>query len=198
MIRSKGQFAARCLAGSLAFFLLLFGRAAFADEYQQALQRFKEAKDSAKFFDTAYGYAVFPTVGKAGFVVGGGYGEGRVYVHGKHVGNATVVDISIGFQLGAQAFSEILFFEDERAFREFTSGSFEIGADIGVVVITASALAQVGTAGTSSTVASGMNNARTSGTKYNKGLAVFVIPKGGLMYQLTLSGQKFTYKPFPG
>ncbi len=92
---------------------------------------------------------------------------------------------------------EILFFEDERAFREFTSGSFEIGADVGVVVITASAQVQVTTAGTSSTVAGGMNNARTSGTKYNKGLAVFVIPKGGLMYQLTLSGQKFDYKPFP-
>jgi len=156
-----------------------FGNAVVADEYQKTIQMFKEAKDSARFFDTAYGYAVFPTVGKAGFVVGGGYGKGRVYVHGRHVGDATVVDLSVGFQLGAQAFSEILFFEDERAFREFTSGSFEIGADVGVVVITASAQVQVTTAGTSSTVAGGMNNARTSGTKYNKGLAVFVIPKGG-------------------
>ncbi len=105
MIQLQGQSTSRWLAGSLMLFLLFFGNAVVADEYQKTIQMFKEAKDSARFFDTAYGYAVFPTVGKAGFVVGGGYGKGRVYVHGRHVGDATVVDLSVGFQLGAQAFS---------------------------------------------------------------------------------------------
>lgn len=197
MTRSRENPLSWWLGSSLVFFLLLFGNRVLADEYQQTIQMFKEAKDSARFFDSAYGYAVFPSIGKAGFVVGGGYGKGRVYVQGRHVGNATVVDLSVGFQLGGQVFSEILFFEDERAFREFASGSFELGADAGVVIVTASAQVQVTTAGTSTTVAGGMNNAQTSGARYNKGMAVFVIPKGGLMYELTIGGQKFTYTPWP-
>ena len=72
MIQLQGQSTSRWLAGSLMLFLLFFGNAVVADEYQKTIQMFKEAKDSARFFDTAYGYVVFPTVGKAGFVVGQG------------------------------------------------------------------------------------------------------------------------------
>jgi len=179
----------------LTLAVMLFAGPAFADEYADTIRRFKEAKDSARFFESAYGYAVFPTVAKGGVGVGGAYGEGRVYVQGRYVGDATLTQVSLGFQLGGQAFSEIIFFEDERAFREFASGNFEFGAGAGVVVITASALAQASTAGASATLSGGPDNAETYGTRYNKGMAVFIIPKGGLMYEATISGQKFTYKP---
>lgn len=188
----KRFFLIRGVLFSLA--LLLVG-VAVADEYDDAIRMFKEADDSARFFDTSYGYAVFPTVGKGGIGVGGAYGKGRVYVHGKYVGDATLTQVSIGFQLGGQAFSEIIFFEDERAFREFTSGNFEFGAGAGVVVITAAAQAQATTAGSSATVSGGKNNAETVGTKYNKGMATFIIAKGGLMYEASVSGQKFKYTP---
>ncbi len=183
----------RRLAGLLV--LLLFSGLAAADEYADTIRRFKEAKDSARFFESAYGYAVFPNVGKGGIGVGGAYGEGRVYVQGHYVGDATLTQVSLGFQLGGQVFSEIVFFEDERAFREFTSGNFEFGAGAGVVVITAAAQAQASTAGSSATVSGGPDNAETMGTRYNKGMATFIIPKGGLMYEFTVSGQKFTYRP---
>ncbi len=182
---------------SVALFSLLTLAAGMvrADEYQDTVRMFKQADDSADFFNTSYGYAVFPTVGKGGILVGGAYGEGRVYVHGKYVGDTTVTQVSVGFQLGGQAFSEIVFFQDERAFREFASGNFEFGAGAGVVVITASAEAQATTAGSSATLAGGKNNANTRGKHYNKGMATFIIPKGGLMYEASVSGQKFTYKP---
>ncbi len=177
----------------IAFLLISVG--VWADEYQDTIRMFKEADASAKFFKTSYGYAVFPTVGKGGIGVGGAYGKGRVYVHGRYVGDTSVVQVSVGFQLGGQAFSEIVFFEDERAFREFTSGSFEFGAGAGVVVITASAEAQASTAGASATVSGGPNNANTMGNRYNKGMATFIIPKGGLMYEASVNGQKFSYTP---
>lgn len=181
--------------GTLLSLLLLLAGATLADEYEDAIRMFKQADASAKFFDTAYGYAVFPNVGKGGIGVGGAYGKGRVYAQGKYVGDATLTQVSIGFQLGGQAYSEIIFFQDERAFREFTSGNFEFGAGAGVVVITASAEAQATTAGNSATVSGGKNNAITSGSKYNKGMATFIIPKGGLMYEASVSGQKFKYTP---
>ena len=175
--------------------LLALGGIALADEYQDTIRMFKEADASARFFDSAYGYAVFPSVGKGGLGVGGAYGKGRVYVKGEYVGDATLTQVSIGFQLGGQAFSEIIFFQDERAFKEFTSGSFEFGAGAGVVVITAAAEAQATTAGSSATLSGGKNNANTMGNKYNKGMATFIIPKGGLMYEASVSGQKFEYTP---
>ena len=183
------------MQGVLLSLLMLLGGAVLANEYQDTIQMFKKADASAKFFDTAYGYAVFPTVGKGGIGVGGAYGEGRVYKHGKYVGDASLTQVSIGFQLGGQAYSEIVFFEDERAFKEFTSGNFEFGAGAGVVVITASAEAQATTAGNSATVSGGKNNASTVGSKYNKGVATFIIPKGGLMYEASVSGQHFKYTP---
>ncbi len=177
----------------IAFLLVSAG--VWADEYQDAIRMFKEADASAKFFNTSYGYAVFPTVGKGGIGIGGAYGKGRVYAQGRYVGDTSMIQVSLGYQLGGQAFSEIVFFEDERAFREFTSGSFEFAAGAGVVVITASAEAQASTAGASATVSGGPNNANTMGNRYNKGMATFIIPKGGLMYEISVSGQKFSYTP---
>ncbi len=175
-------------------FLLLSASVALADEYTDTIKLFKNAGESASFFSDSYGYAVFPTIGEGGLVIGAAHGKGRVYEHGKYVGDSTMNEVSIGAQAGGQAFSEIIFFQDERAFREFTKGSYELGADIGAVAITAAASASAGTAGASASASGGKKDAATKG-KYHKGLAVFTIAKGGAMYQAVVAGQKFSYKP---
>jgi lipid-binding SYLF domain-containing protein len=167
---------------------------AWADEYQDTIDIFKKAGESGKFFNTAYGYAVFPTVGKGGVGVGGAYGKGRVYEKGKYVGDTSVTQLSVGFQLGGQAYSQIVFFQDQRAFREFTSGNFEFGADANAVAITAGAGARASTAGSSAGASAGQHDAKTAGGTYNKGMLTFTVAKGGLMYEASISGQKFSYK----
>ena len=107
----------------------------------------QERRRKRHVLSTSYGYAVFPTVGKGGLGVGGAHGSGRAYVQGKHVGDVKMNQLSVGLQAGGQAFSQIIFFEDKRAFDEFTSGSFEFDATVQAVAITASATASAGTAG---------------------------------------------------
>jgi lipid-binding SYLF domain-containing protein len=178
-----------------AFLLLVmpFG-SALADKYAETIQIFKNAGESSAYFGNSYGYAVFPTVGKGGLVVGGATGEGRVYVGGKHVGNSTFGQVSIGLQAGGQAYSMIVFFEDERAFNEFTSGSFKFGAGASAVAITAAASAEASTTGSSAGASAGKKDAKTVGG-YQKGMATFTVAKGGLMYEASIAGGGFTYEP---
>lgn len=166
---------------------------AAADDYADTVQLFKNAGQSGTFFDKAYGYAVFPTVGKGALGIGGARGKGRVYAQGVHVGDTTLTQVSIGFQAGGQAYSQIVFFEDERAFREFTSGEFGFGAGVSAVAITAAASATASTTGNSAGISGGKKDATTTG-EYFKGMAVFTIAKGGLMYEAALAGQKFSYR----
>ena len=182
------------LAKFMAAALLLWAPALWANSYTDTVSLFKNAGESAKFFDHCYGYAVFPTIGKAGLAVGGAHGSGRVYVHGIYVGQTSMNQLSVGFQAGGQAYSQIVFFEDRRAFDEFTKGNFEFGADVNAVAITAAAGGSVGTTGSSAEASGGMKDAVTAG-RYYKGLAVFTIVKGGAMYQATVAGQKFSYTP---
>src|ERR1700684_3848093 len=161
---------------------------AHAGNYPQTITTFKNAGGSAEFFHRAYAYAVFPTVGEGGFVVGGAMGKGHVYVHGRLVGDTTMGQVSVGFQAGGKAYSQIIFFEDKRALDKFESGTFEFAA----VAITAGASASVGTSGTSAGVSAVESDARATGA-YQKGMAVFTIAKGGLMYAATIVGQKFSY-----
>lgn len=172
---------------------LLPAAPALADEYADALKSFRNAGQSAEFFKKAHGYALFPTIGKGGVGLGAAHGSGRVYEKGKHIGDTTMTQVSVGLQLGGQAFSQIIFFEDERALKEFTSGNFEFGAEASAVAITAAAGAQAGTGGASAGASGGRNDAATVG-KYYKGMATFTIAKGGLMYQAAIGGQKFSYK----
>lgn len=176
------------------FMISILMGSAWADEYSDTKKMFMDAGESGSFFNKSYGYALFPTIGKAGFIIGGAHGDGRVYAKGKHVGDTTVTQGSIGFQLGAQGFSQIVFFQDKRAFDEFTSGNFEFGAQAEAVVITAAAGAKGTTAGSSATASGGKNNADTAGGWY-KGMAIFTIAKGGLMYEASVGGQKFSYTP---
>jgi lipid-binding SYLF domain-containing protein len=178
----------------LATALLLGSPALWANSYTDTIGLFKNAGESATYFEHCYGYAIFPTIGKAGLTVGGAHGSGRVYVHGSYVGDTTMNQLSLGFQAGGQAYSQIVFFEDRRAFEEFTKGDFEFGADVQAVAITAAAGGSVGTTGASAEASGGMKDARTAG-RYFKGLAVFSIVKGGAMYQATVAGQKFSYTP---
>ena len=166
---------------------------AAADDYADTVQLFKNAGQSGTFFDKAYGYAVFPTVGKGALGIGGARGKGRVYAQGKYVGDATLTQVSIGFQAGGQAYSQIVFFEDERAYREFTSGEFGFGAGVSAVAITAAASATASTTGNSAGISGGKKDATTTG-EYFKGMAVFTIAKGGLMYEAALAGQKFSFR----
>lgn len=175
--------------------LLLAGAGAVrADEYTDTVELFRNAGESAGFFHNCYGYAVFPTVGKGGLVVGGAYGTGHVYAQGKYTGEASLTQLSVGFQAGGQAYSQIVFFENKTAYDEFTGGSFEFGADVGAVAITAAAGATAGTTGASATASGGKKDAVTTG-RYYKGMAVFTIVKGGAMYQATVAGQKFRFTP---
>jgi len=176
--------------------LMLAGAPAQADEYSDTINAFRNAGESGKFFDTAYGYAVFPTIGKAGFVVGGAYGEGRVYAAGQYVGNVSMTQVTAGWQLGAQAFSQIIFFQNQTAYQEFTSGNFEFSAQAAAVAITAGVSADASTTGGLAAGASGgRNDATTVHGGYRRGLAVFTIARGGLMFEVALGGQKFKYTP---
>ena len=174
--------------------LVLPALSAYADDDSDTVELFKNAGASAAFFNSSYGYAVFPTIGKGGFVVGGAYGSGRVYQKGNYVGDTSMTQVSVGFQMGGQAYSEIIFFQDQRAFNEFTSGNFTFSGNVSAVAITAGASASAGTGGSTAGASGGKKDATTAG-EYQKGLAVFTIAKGGLMYEASVAGQKFTYKP---
>jgi len=169
--------------------------AAKAEDYSSTINVFKESPSVMKFFKNSYGYAVFPTIGKAGFVVGGSYGKGQVYRDGKVTGKVSVVEGSIGFQIGGEVFSEIIFFEDKRAYDEFTSGNFEFDATAQAVAITAGAQAQAGTAGKTAGASAGPKTGVQAETKYHKGMATFVQGKGGLMFEASVAGQKFKFEP---
>ena len=175
--------------------LLLLSAHAWSDKYDDARKVFEEAGASGAFFDSAYGYALFPNIGKGGIGIGGARGGGRVYVGGEHVGDTTMTQVTIGLQLGGQAYSMIIFFEDERAYTEFSSGNFEFGAQATAVAITAGASAGASTAGGGTAGASGGKHDAATAGGYSKGLAVFTVAKGGLMYEASLGGQKFSYRP---
>jgi lipid-binding SYLF domain-containing protein len=173
--------------------VLPFG-SAMADKYSDTIDLFRNAGESGTFFDNSYGYAVFPTIGKGGIGIGGAHGKGRVFAADKHVGDTSMTQLTVGFQLGGEAFSQIIFFEDQRAFDEFTGGNFEFGADASAVAITAAAKGAATTTGSSAGASGGKKDATTVGDYY-KGMATFTIAKGGLMYQATIGGQKFSYTP---
>ncbi len=184
----------RALLPALTAMLMLVAAPALADEYDETISVFRNAGESGSFFARSYGYAVFPTVGKGGLGIGAAHGKGRVYREGKYVGDTTMNQLSVGFQAGGQAYSQIIFFEDKRAFEEFTGGNFEFSATAQAVAITAGASASAGSTGSAVGASGGKKDATTRGAYY-KGMAVFTVAKGGLMYEASVAGQKFSYKP---
>ena len=182
------------LAGLLLLLIIPLSNT-WADEYADTTTVFRNAGESGDFFNNSYGYAIFPTIGKGGIGIGGAYGKGRVYTGGNHVGDTSMTQLTVGFQLGGEAYSQIIFFEDKRAFDEFSSGNFEFSATASAVAITAGASAAATTTGSSAGASGGKNDATTTSAGYYKGMAVFTVAKGGLMYEASVGGQKFSYTP---
>jgi lipid-binding SYLF domain-containing protein len=127
------------------------------------------------FFARAAGYAVFPSVGKGGLALGGAYGSGVLFDRGRAVGKTTLTQVTIGFQLGGQAYSEIIFLQTENNLADFKKGQFALAAQASAVALSSGASANA---------------------KYQQGVAVFTSTKGGLMYEASVGGQKFSYEPF--
>lgn len=148
-----------------------------ADERDAAevIAKFKE-KNAAmpQAFADAYGYAVFPTVGKGGIGIGGARGKGYVYQRGRLVGRSTLTQVTIGFQLGGQAYSEVVFFRTREAFADFKRGRLKLDAQ-------ASAIA--------------LDKRTAADLAYRNGVAIVTMAKGGLMYEASVGGQKFSFKP---
>jgi lipid-binding SYLF domain-containing protein len=148
-----------------------------AKDVAEAIQNFKKADAGlAKFFDQAAGYAVFPTVGKGGFGLGGAYGSGLVFEKGKKIGETSLTQVTIGFQLGGQTYSELVCFETSDALEAFKKGKFALSAQASAVAAASGASANA---------------------KYQLGVAVFTLAKNGLMYEASVGGQKFKFKPAP-
>ena len=157
--------------------------AASADSQQQmieeanaALAAFQEADSSiTQVMQQASGYAVFNSVGKAGIGVGGAHGKGVLFEGGEAVGRTRLTQLSIGWQLGGQVYSEAIFFENEQALLDFKKGNFALGAQVSAVAAAAGA---------------------SLAAPYSKGVKVITHTKTGLMYEATVSGQKFKFIPF--
>ena len=140
-----------------------------------ALKKFKKIKRLKPYFKEAVGYVVFPNVGKVGIGIGGARGSGEVFEDHKVIGSATLTQLSVGFQLGAQAFSQIIFFQNKNDLNRFTDGKFEFDASASAALITGGANASA---------------------DYSNGAAVFTFSKGGLMYEASIGGQKFSYESY--
>src|SRR5260370_34725977 len=126
------------------------------------------------FFARAAGYAVFPSVGKGGLALGGAYGSGVLFDRGRAVGKTTLTQVTIGFQLGGQAYSEIIFLQTENNLADFKKGQFALAAQASAVALSSGASANA---------------------KYHQGAAVLTSPQGGLMYQASAGGQKVWHPP---
>ena len=163
-------------------------------DYSKTINMFKGNPTVAPYFTSAYGYAVFPTIGKGAVLIGGAHGKGQVYTGGAVVGFTSMTQITIGFQLGGQAYRQVIFFKDKGAYENFTSGNFEFDVQASAIAITASVQTSVGTTGTSASMGAGSNAGMQANTSYRKGMLTFVIGKGGLMYEASIGGQKFNYK----
>jgi len=138
---------------------------------QIALAAFKEKDPKIqKFIDAAAGYVVLPTVGKGGFGIGGARGKGVLYEGGVITALVTMTQLSIGFQMGGQAYAEFIFIEDDATLENFKRGNYELGAQVSAVAITAGASADA---------------------SFDGGMAIFTQTKGGLMYEASVGGQKF-------
>ena len=164
-------------AALAAMLLVLFSptHALAKGDAASVLAKFKE-KDPGfeKVFAEAHGYAVFPTVGKGAIGIGAARGKGDGFERGVLIGKTTLTQVTVGFQLGGQAYSEVILFKDKTALDDFKRGNFELNAQASAIALTARASRDIA---------------------YNRGVAIITMGKGGLMYEASVGGQKFTFKP---
>jgi lipid-binding SYLF domain-containing protein len=142
---------------------------------RQAVANFLKTDSTLKqFFNRSAGYAVFPNVGKGGFIVGGAHGNGLVYEGTNIIGEATMTQATVGAQVGGETFAEIIFFDTPAALADFKEGKFEMSAQVTAVAAAEGA---------------------SKSANYKQGVAVFTLPKKGLMAQAAIGGQKFKFEP---
>lgn len=145
------------------------------DRASSTIKAFRDADPSiARFFDTAHAYAVFPEIAKGGFIAGAASGEGVVYRGGSVVGYAKMTQVTVGAQVGGQAYSQIVFMQDAATFERFTQNRTDFAATASGVIV---------------------KSGGAAANDYNQGVAVFVRPLGGAMAEAAIGGQKFTYRP---
>lgn len=155
----------------LAISLNSFSQKDVSSKSAEAIKEIKKTNEKInKYFSSAYGYAVFPSIGKGGLGVGGAAGNGTIYKGGAIVGDCKMSQITIGFQAGGQAYSEVIFFQNKESYDRFTGNKFEFSAQATAVAVTAGASFDVG---------------------YRDGILIFTHAKGGLMYEASVGGQKF-------
>ena len=160
-----------------------FAISASADEKADLTAKVNEAKaeflkvdpDLKTHFDKAAGYALLPTVGKGAIGIGAAHGVGQLFEKGKLMGKASMTQVTIGFQLGGQEYSELIFFEDQTALDSFKRSSMEFSAQASAVALKSGA---------------------SKDAKYANGVMIFTMAKGGLMFEASVGGQKFKYEPY--
>ena len=164
--------------------------AASVEKCKATYDKFRALGNVPELLAQSYGYAVLPTIGKGGIGIGGAGGTGCVFAGGVHTGNVSMGQITIGFQLGGQAYSQLILFKNHDVYSDFIKGKFEFGADVTAVALTYGAQAGASTKGASASAGD------TKGVAtWKRGMAVYTIAKGGLMYEASIGGQKFKYKP---
>jgi lipid-binding SYLF domain-containing protein len=164
------------LLGTLLCTVALASDADLIQDARATLETFRKTDANLeRFIKSASGWAVFPTIDKGGFIVGGAGGTGVLFEGGKPIGKTSMGQATIGFQLGGQAYSEIIFFENASSLNEFKHGNFALAAQASAVALSAGAAATA---------------------KYENGIAIFTMTKTGLMYEASVGGQKFGYTPF--
>ncbi|HEY7689499.1 MAG TPA: lipid-binding SYLF domain-containing protein [Dongiaceae bacterium] len=140
-----------------------------------AIAEFKNADPSIEtFFNNSYGYAIFPEIAKGAVGIGGASGDGTVFQGGQAIGSSSMSQVTIGLALGGQTYREAIFFKDQAALDNFKQGNYEFAAEASAVAVKTGA-------------------AKTA--NYDHGVAIFTMAKGGLMFEASIGGQKFSFEP---
>ena len=178
---------------SVLFFVGATGAAKAAASREQCLEtldRFRDLGNVPEMLAQSYGYAILPTIGKGGIGIGGAGGTGCVFKQGVETGKVSMGQVTIGWQLGGQAYSQLILLKNADTYQDFIKGRFEFGADATAVALTYGASATASTKGASATAGD------TKGiASWKRGMAVYTLAIGGLMYEASIGGQKFNYRP---
>ncbi len=183
---------------TLALVAILLATTASAQrvrDFSEAIDAFQAVPAVQPFFDNAYGYVVWRRIARGGFGIGGATGRGQVYVNGEVTGFSRLIDVSVGFQLGGQVYRQIIFFENKAAYDDFTDGGYEFDAQAAAIAVTASAQASSGTQGSQAAVGAATTSELAGASAYHNSTRVFTIARGGLMYQVTIAGQRYNFRP---
>jgi len=171
----------KLISGLVAACLIVVAGAAFAwdaageKKALAAIAEFKQADPSMDaIFKEAYGYAIFPEITKGGIGIGGAQGDGTAFERGSSVGSSEMSQVTVGLQLGGQTYREAIFFKDKAALDNFKQGNFEVAAGVSAVAVKKGA---------------------SQAADYNHGVAIFTMAEGGLMFEASIGGQKFSFEP---